>query len=57
MVVDVVIDDPGAYTAAFETRVNLVRSAVPFMQSPWNCSVRDNDSYVQELLTDALPTP
>ena len=30
-------------------------SNVPFMQSPWNCSVRDNDAFTETLLNDAVP--
>jgi hypothetical protein len=26
---------------------------VPFMQSPWNCSVRDNTNFTENLLKDA----
>lgn len=55
MVVDFMIDDPGAYTRAFPARVNLRQSTVPFMQSPWNCSVRDNTDFTEKLLKDAVP--
>ncbi len=53
---DVVIDDPGAYTKPFELKRQFVRSNVPFMQSPWNCSVRDNQKFTEDLLnTAAVP--
>jgi hypothetical protein len=28
---------------------------VPFMQVPWNCSVRDNTYFTETLLNDAVP--
>jgi hypothetical protein len=56
VIVDVTIDDPGAYTKPFATRVTLRQSTVPFMQSPWNCSVRDNTNFNENLLRDAVGT-
>ncbi|NOT25890.1 MAG: hypothetical protein HOP16_07275 [Acidobacteria bacterium] len=53
---DVVIDDPGAYTKPFELKRRFQRSNVPFMQSPWNCSVRDN-LYFTETLLESAATP
>jgi hypothetical protein len=53
---DVTIDDPGAYTKPFELKRRFVRSNVPFMQSPWNCSVRDNE-YFTETLLETAATP
>ena len=50
---DVTVDDPGAYTKPFSSRRNLRLSTVPFMQSPWNCSVRDNMTFIDRLLKDA----
>jgi hypothetical protein len=51
--IDATIDDPGAYTKAFSWRRSLRLSTVPFMQSPWNCSVRDNTEFIDKLLKDA----
>ena len=53
---DVTIDDPGAYTKPFELKRRFVQSNVPFMQSPWNCSVRDNE-YFTETLLETAATP
>jgi len=50
---DVTVDDPGAYTKPFSSRRSLRPSTVPFMQSPWNCSVRDNLTFIDRLLKDA----
>ena len=47
------VDDPGAYTKPFTLRRMLRRSPVPFMQVPWNCSVRDNTYFTETLLRDA----
>ena len=52
---DVTIDDPGAYTKPFELKRTFERSNVPFMQSPWNCSVRDNLKFTESLLETAAP--
>ena len=52
---DVTIDDPGAYTRPFELRRTFERSTIPFMQSPWNCSVRDNLYFTETLLETAAP--
>ncbi len=43
------------YTKPFATRVTLQQSTVPFMRSPWNCSVRDNTQFTENLLRDAVP--
>jgi hypothetical protein len=51
--VEVTIDDPGAYTKPMTWRRSLRLSTVPFMQSPWNCSVRDNMAFIDALLKDA----
>ena len=50
---DVTVDDPGAYTKPFSSHRSLRPSTVPFMQSPWNCSVRDNMTFIDRLLKDA----
>jgi hypothetical protein len=50
---NVTIDDPGAYTKPIEFKRELPRSNVPFMQSPWNCSVRDNTTFNDTLLNTA----
>jgi hypothetical protein len=50
---DVTIDDPGAYTKPISAHRSLRLSTVPFMQSPWNCSVRDNREFIDKLLKDA----
>jgi hypothetical protein len=52
---DVIIDDPGAYTKPFELKRRFQRSTIPFMQSPWNCSVRDNLRFTETLLDTASP--
>jgi hypothetical protein len=51
--IDFTIDDPGAYTKPFSSHRSLRLSSVPFMQSPWNCSVRDNMDFIDKLLKDA----
>jgi hypothetical protein len=53
--IEVTVDDPGAYTKPFSSRRSLRLSNVPFMQSPWNCSVRDNMEFIDKLLKDAAP--
>ena len=50
---EVLIDDPGSYTKPITVKKTLQRSTVPFMQSPWNCSVRDNSTYTETLLESA----
>jgi hypothetical protein len=47
------VDDPGAYLKPIEHTITLRRSNVPFMQVPWNCSVRDNTYFTETLLRDA----
>ena len=54
---DVTVDDPGAYTKPFSSRRSLRLSTVPFMRSPWNCSVRDNMTFIDRLLKDAATPP
>jgi hypothetical protein len=40
----------------FSLKRTFMRSNVPFMQSPWNCSVRDNQKFTEGLLdTAAVP--
>lgn len=48
------IDDPGAYNKPIVHTINLRSSPVAFMQSPWNCSVRDNATFTETLLQDAV---
>ena len=48
------IDDPGAYNKPIVHTINLRSSPVAFMQSPWNCSVRDNATFTETLLRDAV---
>ena len=48
------IDDPGAYNKPIVHTINLKLSPVAFMQSPWNCSVRDNATFTETLLQDAV---
>jgi hypothetical protein len=55
MTVRRIIDDPAAYLKPIEHTITLRESTVPFMQSPWNCSVRDNNIFTERLLNDALP--
>ena len=43
------------YTKPFELKRTFERSNVPFMQSPWNCSVRDNLKFTESLLETAAP--
>ena len=47
------VDDPGAYLKPIEHTITLRQSNVPFMQVPWNCSVRDNTYFTETLLRDA----
>jgi hypothetical protein len=47
------VDDPGAYLKPIEHTISLRQSNVPFMQVPWNCSVRDNTYFTDTLLRDA----
>lgn len=49
-----IIDDPGAYLKPIEHTISLRRSNVPFMQVPWNCSLRDNNAFTDTLLKDAV---
>jgi hypothetical protein len=55
--IEFTVDDPAAYTKPITSRRSLRLSPVPFMQSPWNCSVRDNMSYIDALLTGAATPP
>jgi hypothetical protein len=55
LVVQRTIDDPGAYNKPIVHTLELRQSTVPFMQSPWNCSVRDNAAFTDNLLIDAAP--
>jgi hypothetical protein len=50
---EVLIDDPGSYTKPVTVKRTLQRSNVPFMQSPWNCSTRDNSTYFDTSLGTA----
>ena len=50
---EVLIDDPGSYTKPITVKRMLQRSNLPFMQSPWNCYVRDNSYYTDTLLETA----
>lgn len=50
---EALIDDPGIYTKPVPVKRALTRSKVPFMQEPWNCSLRDNNSYSDTLLGTA----
>jgi hypothetical protein len=54
MMVRRIIDDPAAYLKPIEHTIMLRQSNVPFMQVPWNCSVRDNTYFTDTLLRDAL---
>jgi hypothetical protein len=51
-----IIDDPGAYMKPIEHQITLRQSNVPFMQVPWNCSVRDN-AYFTATLLEGAATP
>jgi hypothetical protein len=42
MTLDMTIDDPGAYTAAWPGKRNFVKSKTGFLRYQWVCSVRDN---------------
>jgi hypothetical protein len=46
---DVMIDDPGAYTKPFPARRFFNRPKVPFMQNPWVCSTRENQEHFNHL--------
>ena len=50
---DVLLDDPVNYTKPISVKRNFTRSNLPFMQSPWNCSVRDNSTYTETVLESA----
>ena len=50
---EVLIDDPGMYTKPITVKRTFEQSKVPFMQVPWNCSVRDNATYTSTLLDTA----
>ncbi len=50
---EVLLDDPVNYTKPISVKRSFARSNLPFMQSPWNCSVRDNSTYTEILLESA----
>jgi hypothetical protein len=50
---DITIDDPGAYAKPFKSSWVFQQTAVPFMQNPWVCSVRENTEFRKGLLTPA----
>ena len=50
---EALIDDPVTYAKPITFKRIFQRSNVPFMQSPWNCSVRDNTYYTDTLLETA----
>ena len=45
---DATIDDPGAYTKPFKAHRTFRLSSLPFMQTPWVCSVRENQKFYNE---------
>lgn len=49
MQLDMTIDDPGAYTAAWPGRRNFTKSATGFMRYQWVCSVRDNYEHYEKV--------
>jgi hypothetical protein len=50
---EALIDDPGVYAKPITFKKSIQRSNIPFMQSPWNCSARDNATYTETLLESA----
>jgi len=56
MELEVVIDDPGAYTKPFTTRRQIKMATTPFLQNPWVCSVRENNLH-KESLSDPAVAP
>ena len=46
---DMTIDDPGAYTAAWPGRRSFTRSTTGFMRFEWVCSVRDNYEHYEKV--------
>lgn len=44
------IEDPDMYTKPITIKRSFERSKIPFMRTPWNCSVRDNAYYTATLL-------
>ncbi len=57
MELEVVVDDPGAYTKPFTTRRTFKQATTPFMQDPWVCSVRENDEHKRTFATPPASTP
>src|ERR1700722_9091630 len=54
MELEVVIDDPGAYTKPFTTRRQIKMATTPFLQNPWVCSVRENNLHKESLSDPAV---
>jgi hypothetical protein len=50
---DITIDDAGAYARPFKSSWVFQQTAVPFMQNPWVCSVRENTAFRSGQLTPA----
>jgi hypothetical protein len=56
LVLDVTIDDPGAYTKPFTTRRTFKISTLPFMRYQWVCSTRENEQFHTNLGKPAIPS-
>jgi hypothetical protein len=54
---EVLIDDPGAYTRPFSTKRTFKMATTPFMQNPWVCSVRENNEHKANLAAPAITPP
>jgi hypothetical protein len=53
---DMVIDDPGAYTKPFPSHRNFAITQNAFLKYPWVCSTRENQHFYDNHATPALPT-
>jgi len=53
MQIDMTIDDPAYYTAAWPSRKMLTRSTTGFSRYQWVCSVRDNYDMYEKSYKDA----
>ncbi len=49
LVLDMTVDDPGAYTKPWPGRRNFTKSATGFLRYQWVCSVRDNNAHYEKV--------
>lgn len=54
---DIVIDDPGAYTTPWKARRNFIRSNTGFLRYQQICSVRENQQFFDNLGRPAIAQP